>query len=245
MERIGEDIVIRLMLSNPTIARLTESVIAAALEGFELTPVRPMSWIARAIQGALYPTLKNADEEPDRQSNASTRDELASLASRASELWRDIFERSSAADDALWRAAWRRAVRDESLPEGVPIGEMPDYQAFSDNLVSLDRMARFLRAVANDLEPQDGPWRNAERREQRVDRAHHLSPIFELAYGRKARVNDFPLAKSLGPWPDFYQRVVAAAFCERATPNLREVVKEASRRHRTNKVEFAPGIIPE
>ncbi|MDP9424013.1 MAG: hypothetical protein M3Q19_14490 [Pseudomonadota bacterium] len=241
MERIADDLVIQLMLSEPTVARITEAVVGEALEGFELEPVAPTWWIARAVQGALYCTLKNVEEGPERQSNAETRDDLADLAKRAGDLWKDIAERSPAVDDALWWAAVRRWEGEESDFASAN----SEYSSLVSNLAYLDRLASFLTKAANDMEPQRGPWRNAERHRLRVERAHYLSPVFELAYDRKARVDDWPMSKSLGPWPDFYQRIVSVAFGERVTPNLREVVKEGSRRHKNDKVEFAPGIIPD
>jgi hypothetical protein len=232
------------MLSNPTIARLSEPVVAEALHGFELTAVRPMAWITRGVQVALHCTLRNVEDGPDRQSNADTRNELGALASRASDLWRDIFERSPAADSALWLAAfmgWDGEGGKEV--DGVVIGEPSQYAGFTSDLGSLERLASFLRVTANKLKIPQGSWRDAERRELRVERAHWLSPIFEESYGQEATVHDWPNSKSLGPWADFYSRIIAAAFDRHETSNPREVLKEARRRHVSQRVQFAPGLL--
>lgn len=244
MERLDDDLVVQLMLSNPAIARLSEPVVAQALQGFELTAVRSMEWITRGIQVALDCTLRNVEDGPDRQSNADTRNELGDLASRANDLWRDIFGRSSAADSALWRAAfmgWDGEGGEEV--DGVVIGEPSQYGGFTSDLGSLERLGSFLRATANDLKIRQGRWRDAERRELRVERAHFLSPIFEEAYGQEATVHDWPNSKSLGSWAGFYTRIIAAAFDGHETSNLREVLKEARRRHVAHKVQFAPGLL--
>jgi len=234
------------MLTEPTIARLTEPVIAQALEGFELAPIRPVSWIARATQGALYCTLKNVEDGPERQSNTETRDELNALALRARDLWRDIHARSPAADSALFYSAFSRWDGEGGTEiDGSVIGEPSDYSAFTLSLNHLEGLARTLGLASEQLEEQKGPWRNAERREQRVVRACFLSPVYELSYGREPTINERPLASSLGPWPDFYSRIVSIAFGKHETSNLRDVLKEARRRDKSDRVQFASGIIPE
>lgn len=83
----NSDLLTQLMLSEPTVAKLTEPAVARALNGFGLVPRREMSWIARAIQGALYASMRSADEMPNRQSNTEIRDELLQYASDCSGLW--------------------------------------------------------------------------------------------------------------------------------------------------------------
>jgi hypothetical protein len=75
-----------------------------------------------------------------------------------------------------------------------------------------------------------------------------LAVVFESAYGRKPVVknggsNDRP--ESFGVWPDFLCRVLRAANVESAGANLKEVLDEARRLHRAEKVLFAPGFLPE
>ena len=245
MSRSGNDLMTELMLSEPTIAKLTESAVAEALAGFELKPKREMLWIARAIQGAVYATLPSADERSDRPSNAEVRDEILKLARDCSKLWLDLSDRSHAADSAIWDRAFRNWIsRVGDNHETIKIGEPSDYTAFSDALRQLEWISSFLKGAAVALERQPPNWRRAELREQRVIRAQFLSAIYEEAFGVQPTVNTWPTAKSLGPWADFYQRIVALAFGERATPNLEAVLDEARRRDKSDRVTFGPGVIP-
>lgn len=235
---------IELMLKEPTIAKLTETAVADALQGFELTPKRHMSWIARAMQGALFTSIRPADESSARPSNAKVRKELLTLAGDCSKLWLRLCERSTEADGAIWHRAFRNwvAAKDEELTLPAS-GDPPDSRKFSEAVSHLEWLSIYLRKTA-DLERQPPNWRRAEERELRIVRAHHLSPIYEKAYGAEPTVNTWPSAKSLGPWADFYQRTVSLAFGERATPNLEAVLDEARRRDKAYRVSFGPGVIP-
>lgn len=236
-----DDLHIQLMLSEPCIAKLTEPAVAAALEGFPLTPVTGMAWLARAIQGALYVSLHNASDGPERQSNAETKAELHRLATHASRLWLEIQERSAAGETALWDYAWDNWHGEGSF-DADPDN---DDRRFHSALAQLDWLSQFMRRAAESLPDQPkGPWRQSERRQQRILRAHCLSPIYETAFATEATVNTWPGANG-GPWPDFYQRIVALAFDERSVPDLEGVLDEARRRHKAAKVEFAAGIIPD
>jgi hypothetical protein len=245
MSRSEEDLISELMLTEPTIAKLTESAVAGALSGFEPEPRREMSWIARAVQGALYASIQSADERPDRPSNVEVRSELLKLTRECSKVWLALSERSNEADSAIWDRAFSSWVSsaDDDL-DTVEIGEPEDYTAFNQALRQLDWLSGFLRGAAAALERQSPNWRRAEHREQRVLRAQFLSGIYQEAFGVEPTVNTWPTAKSLGPWADFYQRIVAVAFGERATPNLEAVLDEARRRDKTQRVSFGPGVIP-
>lgn len=245
MSRSEEDLIAELMLSEPTVANLTESAVAEALAGFEPEPRRKMSWIARAVQGALYASMQPADERADRPSNAEVRTELLKLTRECSKLWLTLSQRSNEADSAIWDWAFHNWISSQGYDLDKPeIGEPEDYSAFNEALRQLDWLSGFLRSAAGVLEPQSPNWRRAEHREQRVLRAQFLSGIYEEAFGLTPTVNTWPTAKSLGPWAEFYQRIVAVAFGERATPNLEAVLDEARRRDKTQRVSFGPGVIP-
>ena len=238
------DLFTQLLLGEPTLAALTESAVARALDGFDLTPRRKMSWIARAVQGAVYASMLPADESPDRRSNSEVRDEILKLSGECSRMRDRLWQRSQEADRAIWDRAvdtWTAAA-DPKL-QSVQIGPPADYKDFSEALRQLDWLSNYLRSVAAVLHAQPPNWRRAEEREQRVVRAQFLSPIYEEAFGREPTVNTWPMAKSLGPWADFYQRIVALAFGEQATPNLEAVLDEARRRHKTRRVTFGAGVI--
>jgi hypothetical protein len=246
MGRSETDLVTELMLSEPTIAKLTEPAVARTLESFELKPRREMSWIARAVQGVLYASMRSADERPDRRSNAEIRDELSRLGSECSKLWLQLAERSSEADGAIWDRAFRDWIADTKDDLEAPeLGEPTEYKAFNEAFHRLDWLAGYLKKVGAALERQPPNWRRAEQREQRIIRAQYLSPIYEEAFAAEPTINTWPTAKSLGPWADFYQRIVALAFGERATPNLEAVLDEARRRDKAHRVIFGPGVVPE
>lgn len=242
---MDDDLLIQLMLGEPTVAALTEEAVAGALRGFELSPKRELSWIARAVQGAIFVSLRSHDESPDRRSNVQIRDELLRLAEDCSKLWLNLCQRSTEVDAAIWDRAFRDWVaatpRDLIVPE---IGEPANSKKFTAAVLELEWLSTYLRQVAQ-LERQSPNWRRAEEREQRILRAQCLSPIYEQAFGAQPTVNTWPTAKSLGPWADFYQRIVGLAFGERGTPNLEAVLDEARRRDKASRVSFAPGVIPD
>jgi len=240
-----EDLYTQLMLTDPSIAKLTEAAVGKALEGFALTPQPDMAWLARAIQGALLYTLGNASDAPERQSNKKTKAELKKLASRASKLRLAIQQRSGAADSELFeyaRSQWDGGGGADVL--GVTIGEPSLYRAFQAAQAQLDWLPDFLLLAANGVKPQSGPWQTSERREKRIERAQCLSPIYEMAFGAAPTVNTWP-GQNGGPWPDFYQRIVALAFGELLTPDAEGVLDEARRRDKNERVIFEPGIIPD
>lgn len=236
------DLIAELMLTEPTVAKLTEQAIERALDGFELAAEREMAWIARAVQGAIYASMRSTGERADRPSNAQIRDELIKLSDESSKLWLRLWQRSDQADGAIWDRAFS-AWLDEA-GDAVEIGEPTDYQTFQEALRLLEWLSSYLKGTSARLEPQSPNWRRATQREERIVRAVFLSPIFEEAFGAEPTVNTWPTSKSLGAWADFYQRIVALAFGERATPNLEAVLDEARRRHKFDRVSFGPGIIP-
>jgi hypothetical protein len=231
------------MLTEPTVAKLTEQAVGAALDGFELAPKREIAWIARAVQGAIYATMRSTGERADRASNAEVRDELLKFSQESSKLWLRLWKRTNEADSAIWDYAFHAWVDEAS--DDVEIGEPTDYRAFNQAVRLLEWLSDYLKGTAAKLEPQPPNWRRAIQREERIVRAVFLSPIFREAFGAEPTVNTWPTSKSLGPWADFYQRIVALAFGERATPNLETVLDEARRRHKFKRVRFGPGIIPD
>jgi len=244
MNAPDEDLYNELMLTDPSIAKVTEAAVAKALAGFALTPKPDMAWLARAIQGALFCTLGNASDAPERQSNKKTKAELKKLASHAIKLRFAIQKRSGAADSELWEFA--RSQRDGEGGvdvHGVTLGEPSLYRAFQAALTQLNWLPDFLLHAANGVKPQSGPWQTSERREKRIERAHYLSPIYEKAFSREAVVQVWP--EGLGYWPEFFQRTLELAFEDKDTNDLEGVLNEARRRHKSSPVKFEPGIIPD
>lgn len=247
MERLADNLVVQLMLSNPPIARIKEEAVTAALLDFPLGPKPGFKWLTRAIQGALHFSMRWGGN-PERPSNVEIRDELHGLAENLSAQWLALSQRSSAADDALWYYAFRNRSREGDEVKNHLIAETPpSYRQFGEALAQLDWMAAYLNRASAAQEPQKPNWRRAEGREQRIMRAQCLSIVYELAFGTAPTLNRWPTRKSLGNWADFYQRIVALAFDEKATPNLEDVLREARRRQTADstRVVFAPGILPD
>ena len=244
----GDDYFARVMLTNPNIARLTPVLIEEVLEGFALAPMKDVSWIARAVQAAVYVGSINGTGWPDRKGNAEVRDDLDALAKRANGLWRDLFELDGQSEDALWRYAFDgRAIElDTENEEALPMGQPTQIAIFNEAVRALELLPGILARAAVHIgnKTQTGPWRAGERMNRRIEVAKCLSPVFETAFGHAAT----PLngaAAPYGPWGDFFQRIMAAALAEQATPNLETVLKLARRRSLQSPVLFAPGIMPD
>jgi hypothetical protein len=247
MKRIDDDLMTQLMLSNPPIARLTEETIASALLDFPLEASPGLNWLARAIQGALHFSIRWGGD-PDRPSNVEIRDELHGFADNLSALWLSLSQRSNAADDALWDYAFRNWSHEGDEVLNHLIAETPpSYRRFGEAIAQLGWLAGYLRRASAAQEPQKPNWRRAEGREERIMRAQCLSIVYEFAFDAAPTLNRWPTSKSLGNWADFYQRIVALAFDEKATPNLEDVLREARRRQTADatRVVFAPGILPD
>jgi hypothetical protein len=160
----------------------------------------------------------------------------------ASFVWLALSKRSGDADAALFDYAWHGS---QSRSSGDHPGDPPDWRRFQEATDHLDWLAVFLRRAGMRLEVNGPNWRLADRREQRVFRAQCLSVVFARAFDLEPTVNTWETAKTRGPWPDFYQRVVRLAFGENVTPNLETVLDEARRRDLDHRVSFASGIIPD
>lgn len=236
---------LRVMLTDPRIARLTPEIIGEALKGFALPSLKETAWIARALQAAVMVGMISNDGEPDRKGNAEIRDELAAFAKRASDLWLDLFTRSAQVDSALWSFAFESWRGDAEIDEASLMGHTAQLKAFADAVQALELLPAILGGAANHIgsRTQSAGWRAAQRFRQRIDLATCISPVFEEAFGRTAT----PLngERPYGHWGDFFQRIMAAAFNERATPNLETVLKEARRRSLKSPVLFEPGIMPD
>lgn len=239
-----DDFFLQVMLTDPRVARITPEVVGEALNGFALAPLKDMAWIARAVQAAVTVGNMSNDGEPDRKGNAEVRDELAELAKRASDLCFALSTRSGQADSALWSFAFENWLGDRDIEEAALMGETTQLKVFSDAVQRLDLLPAILAGAANHIgnQTQSGPWRAGERMNRRIELAMCLSPVFESAFGATAT----PLngALTYGPWGDFFQRIMAAAFNEQATPNLETVLKVARRRLLKSPVLFASGIMP-
>lgn len=227
--------------------QLSDSAVAEALAGFPLQLVqgRDMAWLAMATRRALGVSLRNVSEGPDRPSNAEVRADLVRLTEHASEAWLALFQRSYEVDTRLWDEAFAQweGLNALNSVEDPEFG----YNRFVRALEELQWLCDFLSATVRGTEEQRGNWRSAERRRERIWRGQFLAPIFEAAFGQPATANNHPHGPESGPsaFMIYYQKVVALAFGEQATPDISGVLKAACRLHRQTPVEFAEGIIPE
>jgi len=247
MERLDDDLVTQLMLSEPRIQRITDRSVAEALKGFPLEPKHGCKWLARAIQGALHFSMRWGGE-PARPSNVEVRDEVSGYAESVLAAWLALSQRTDAADSALWDYAFRNwsGEGDEVLNHLI-VESPPSYRHFDEAMAHLEWLAGYLRRSSAAQEPQKPNWRRAEGREERIMRGQCLSIVYELAFDTAPTLSRWPTSKSLGNWADFYQRIVALVFDERATPNVEDVLREARRRQtaESTRVVFAPGILPD
>ncbi len=218
--------------------KVTPQAVADALDGFALPRVRNRStdWLAMAVRRALAATLRNVGETPDRPKNADVRDELKGLATTAKEAWLAIWQRSPCSDSRIWDHAWRcwDGEGGNEVGDGITIGDPADHRRFNAALAELDWLGSFLHRAAEATEAQPPRWREAERRELRIERAQYLFPIFEATF-EPVQLNTFT---------DFYQRMVWLAFEEGDIPDLEALISEMKRRHDRAPVTFNPDFIP-
>lgn len=233
------------MLSSPVAARITPELIAQALQHFPLTPQRDLEWLARAIKPAVYLAAKS--DYPESIGNAATRDELQRLSDRAGDLWRDLFEMSHEAEEAISRYIWSPWISGEG--NASPDDIQPQIDGFNEAKRQVDWLTSFLRKAARHVgdKKQSPKWRAKDKQDRRMWFAVWLTPAFEKGFGRKAAWNNRHYANGRTPqyWADFFQRMMEVAFDEAVTPNLEGLLAEARKRISKDGVLFAPGLIPD
>lgn len=246
-----EELVISLMLSEPRIERLTEPVIEKALDGFALEPVKDWAWMARAVRVAVYCGMR-LGIAPDRVGNVKVKRELSRLSKQASKLWLNLFNMSHAAKDALWDFDFHNWVDSPpgEIREGELMGQSAEQRAYRELVDRLNWLSAYLNSAAQHVgsKKQATRWRDGERRERRIYLAMCLSWVFERAYDRQPTVNKWPdgsKRRSLGPWADFYQRIMAVALNEHTVPDLEGVLVRARGEVLKAPVIFPPGMMPE
>lgn len=240
----------RIYLSEPKTARITPELIASALEGFSLPPRRDIGWLARGVQAAVY-MVANADY-PLEQGHAATRDELQLLAYKARGLWLDIFQMSSEAREQIDRFIWSPWVEGDKEASSDSIE--PQTLAWNSATQELHWLGNFLDDAAKYVgaKKQGQKWKTAAMQYWRMQFAYWLAPTFQKGFGRKPGLSKPRVTnawgqrrsgrRSLGHWADFYQRIMVAAFNEKATPNLALVLGLARKRGMPS---FSAGMFPE
>ena len=228
---------------------VTEEAVASALDGFALSllPGRDKGWLAMAVRRSLAITIPNISDGPNRTSNADIRAELDRLADLAGLTWGKLFICDHAADGHLRDFSFRHWEGDggTDIGNGLVTGEPSDYRRFKAAVAEIDWLSGFLRQAARAIESQRGPWTESQKKRLRTERGQYLAPIFEVAFGQLVSANNWPSGTHKNPsaFMDFYQRMVALAFNERATPNISGVLKTACRLHKQQPVQYADGVI--
>jgi hypothetical protein len=113
----------------------------------------------------------------------------------------------------------------------------PSWKLVRDQISGLYSLQAFMNAATDKLCSKDDPprWRDMERRKKRISFASWLSAVFEVAYGKKATVNnwvDEDGQPKLGHWPDFFNRVGCLSLKLDRIPDLQGILKEARRRYK-------------
>lgn len=245
-----EDLATAMMLGEPSISKLDASAMKAALNGFPLEPIKPIAWISRGVQGAVYYVRKFGDDE-SRLSNSDVRDELLGLAEEVFSTIKRLKNLSSEAESAAWHTAFGQALDQAGAPtHNFLVERLPAYSAIEGAQSRLLEVGSLFLSSAERMAklPQKAKWRQREEHEKKVALAYYLSPVFEIGFGKTPAPNTWEQSDGsvrMGYWPDFYQRVRAAAFGERATPNLLRILKEARRLNRASGGIFPADLLPD
>lgn len=160
--------------------------------------------------------------------NKSTKSKLRSVAKSL----KSTAERVERLDEHClnWinRAAQERSGGLGGRTGGMAPPVFPDF----DRLKALSKELGSAETLLNEaaaLVPRQRPkWRRRARRDRLVRLALELTPVFENLTKRRATVDNWPESKSLGPWPEFYARVVKLALGTKNIRDLRGILTEAN-----------------
>lgn len=225
-----------LHLTDPWIASITPERISAALADFPLPFAE--SWnierLTRAIQDKADLSREGPSTGPMRQSNSKARAELEKLSKLSKKLLDDIVGLSGTAERAAYWSAFGYFQSRDEAPAGSPADGYFQFStdSFHDKLTApLSQLATILEHATWQVgsESQTKKWRKKEAQWLRVRFAMGLTPVFEQAFGRAARANNW--AAEYGeqhPWPNFYQRIYQELHSDVYQLNLGEVLQQAA-----------------
>ncbi len=212
---------------------MTGEAVAAALEGFSLPLRASTEKLAKAVRRALALYTPTAAMMPDATpGGAEIRDRLIELSDRASALRNEILSLDEATSAPLMRD-----LEDES------------FHRFQLALTHLHFLSGTLRNVAEAVPVRRSKWRSTEAARLRVWHARSLAPVFEQAFNRQSTVNDYASGQDnvaqLGPWPEFFSRMIRLAFDEQLSINqVRRALKDARKLHRLAPIHHPPALVP-
>lgn len=116
-----------------------------------------------------------------------------------------------------------------------------DWSSLREQINGIYSLQSYIDTAVDKFCSVDEPprWRDMERRKRRIDFASWLSAVFEVAYQKRATVNNWTddggLPK-LGHWPDFFNRIGCLALKLERIPDLQGILKEARRHYKEHKV---------
>lgn len=222
---MDDDFVSKLGRTDPWVAAITADRIEQALQNFPLPLVEgwDMARLALSIQDNVGIARGKAP-----QGNAEAIRQLIKAADIADKLHKAI---TSLGDTAELAAFWEleRHRREEHGTEGTNYER--DYRPTM--LDSVAKVQNVLARAASQLSThrQQGPrWTEREAAERRVGFALFLMPVFEEAYGKPARANNWKAEYGEEhEWPMFFRSIYMELFPHVEALNLAEVLQEAAR----------------
>lgn len=211
-------------------AHLTTELLSDSLHDFRLQLIEGVTidWVASSVRRVLAMISPSPPGMPKKLlSNTEKRKKLRGFSARLQAV-RDEFE--TLEHDVL------------GTLNLVMNGESKDH--FDLGLNYLDWMKDTVELCASHIIRDSTKWRSGAKRMLRVRQAWYLSPVYARAFGREPTYSDYANSKDLGPWPEFFQRVIVAAERDKVK-GLREVVKEARTKHMKTPFEFPDSFIPD
>lgn len=190
-----------------------------------------MPWLARAIQGALaltIPVMRDLESPVTGECMVRT----IPNSTDAKRIYRKIANKA------------RDLLGDILANQELLRFKLGEPEAFSSLVREIEKATEALSEAADSTDSLPPRWRQKRLRDDRIERATLLSPVYELAYGRKPAVNAYPDSDG-GPWPDFYTRIVSLVFDDHDVDDRDGMLKEARRIDALSRVTFAPGQMPE
>lgn len=218
---------------SPSLARITPAALYHELAGFPLEAKQGTEWLARAIQGSLCLTFRFLPE-----TSYITGERVVIRVPNATDAKQSYGKLAKAADDLLQGIARNSELLAYSLSN-------PERYAEIYNQVK--EIAALFAGAAAEAKPCRRGHRLKRAREDRVQMAAALAPVFEMAFDKPATVDnrDNWQARYSGSWPDFFERISFLVVGDKQKRDYwRDVCKEARSINLLRGVTFAPGQLP-
>ncbi|MGE3745163.1 MAG: hypothetical protein AB7G25_05525 [Sphingomonadaceae bacterium] len=244
----NEDFMAQFVVAEPDVAKISDEMVASALDGFALESVKDSKWMGRSVRTAYYLIRILVDKTLQPVTPETTKEVLAA-AKAARELKRKLAAIPEGIRSKMLEIAYRKSVtEDPALAERISFFEDSPL-ALAKVESNLSVFADFLTDAAHDIRANHRPktWRLTQLKSHRTELAALLSLTFERAYGRPATVNRWEASDGsvdLGPWADFFGRICALLMNEACVPSLERVLSAARRLTKSDIGEFGMGMMP-